>query len=235
MENKMKKPTENVHKGHRQRLRKKYLEHGIESLEQHEILELLLFYVFAQKNTNVIAHNLLQRFGSLSSVLDASQKSLMDVPDIGEQAAVLLKLQSDMCRVYAQDKFHAIKNRQMTPSNAGEYIKTLFYGYTDEIFYLVSLDSECRLINADIVARGTINNVAIYSRELVKKALDTGAAFAIIAHNHPNGVLKPSEQDMITTKVIQNAFHFINVRLIDHVIVSGDQYISLQNDYGALD
>ncbi len=229
------KKTENVHKGHRQRMRAKFLAQGLEAFPQHEALELLLYYAYSQKNTNVIAHNLLKRFGSLSGVFDADFQSLIQVEGVGEQTAVLLMLQSAMCRMYLADKNQAVKNRQITPTNAGEYLKTLFYGYTNEIFYMLSLDNECRLISADIVARGTVNNVAVYSREIVKKALETKAAFVIMSHNHPNGVLLPSEQDIKTTRVIDQALSFINVKLIDHIIVADNRYISLVKEYHVLE
>ena len=228
------KKPENVHKGHRQRMRAKFLAHGLEGFPQHEALELLLYYTNSQKNTNELAHRLLKKFGSLAGIFDADFKSLTAVEGVGEQTAVLLMLQAPMWRMYMADKYQAIKNRQITPTNAGEYITTLFYGYTKEIFYLLSLDNECRLISADIVARGTVNNVAVYSREIVKQALENNAAFAIMAHNHPNGVLVPSQQDLKTTKVIESALHFINVKLIDHIIVANNRFISLAKDYHAI-
>lgn len=212
-------------------MRAKFRQHGIEAFQQHEALELLLYYAYTQKNTNEIAHRLLKKFGSLSGVFDASFESLVSVDGVGEQTAILLMLQSSMCRLYMADKYQGVKNMQITPTNAGEYIKNLFYGYTNEIFYLLSLDSECRLISADIVSQGTVNNVAVYSREIVQKALDTKAAFAIVAHNHPNGVLLPSDQDIKTTKVIEKGLSFVNVRLLDHIIVANDRYISLAKDY----
>lgn len=226
---------ENPHKGHRERMRKKFLEHGIDSFEQHEILELLLYYSYTQKNTNIIAHNLLKKFGSLSAVFDADYKSLMEVEDVGETTATLLKLQSAMCRIYMEDKFKDVKNEQMTPANAGSYVKTLFYGYTTEVFYLLSLDAECRLISADIISKGTVNSAPVYPREVVKKALETGAAFAILAHNHPNGALFPSDSDIKITKMIEDALSYVKVRLIDHLIVAENRYISLAKEYHVFD
>ena len=227
--------NENPHKGHRERMRRKFLEHGIDSFEQHEILELLLFYSYPQRNTNIIAHNLLKKFGSLSGVFDADYKSLTEVEDVGENTATLLKLQSAMCRIYMEDKFKEVKNEQLTPANAGDYVKTLFYGYTTEVFYLLSLDVECRLISADIISKGTVNSAPVYSREVVKKALDTGAAFAILAHNYPNGALFPSDSDIKITKMIEDALSYIKVRLIDHLIVADNRYISLAKEYHVFD
>ncbi len=226
---------ENIHKDHRNRLRKKFVEGGIESLEPHEVLELLLFYAYRQRDTNEIAHRLLKKFGSIEGVFEASIESLEAVEDVGYNTAVFLKLQSSIQRFYMKDRLLRERNKCITPENIGEYIKGLFYGYTDEVFYMISLNSQCELISADIVAKGTVNSATLYSRELVKKALETKAVFVILAHNHPNGVLAPSEADVRTTKTAKEALNFISVRLIDHVIVSGEDHISLFRDYNIFD
>ena len=222
---------ENVHKNHRNRLRRKFLVSGIEALEPHEVLELLLFYAYRQRDTNEIAHRLLKKFGSIEGVFEASIESLQEVEDVGYNTAVFLKLQSSIQRFYMKDALLRKKNLCITPDNIGDYIKCLFYGYTEEVFYIISLNADCELISADIIAKGTVNSTAVYSREVVKKALETGAVFVILAHNHPNGVLAPSEADVKTTTVLKNALNFINVRLIDHIIVSKDDHISLYKDY----
>ncbi len=228
------KSNENVHKSHRSRLRKKYVENGIDSFPPHEVLELLLFYSYRQVDTNEIAHRLLKKFGTLTGVFEADIQSLTEVEGVGPNTAVFLKLQSDIQRYYMKEKFSKIKNLQITPDNVGEYVQHLFYGYTDEVFYMISLNSDCELISSDILSRGTVNSIAVYSREVVKKALDAKASFVILAHNHPNGILAPSEADVKTTKILNDALSFINVKLIDHVIVARGDSISLLKDYNIL-
>ena len=225
---------ENVHKIHRNRLRQKFIENDIEALQPHEVLELLLFYAYRQRDTNEIAHNLLKKFGSLSGVFEADINSLQEVEDVGYNTAVFLKLQGNIQRYYMKEKFSKMRNLQITPQNIGEYARHLFYGYTDEVFYLISLNSNCEVISADIISKGTVNSSVVYSREVVKKALETKAVFVILAHNHPNGVLAPSEGDVKTTKVLAEALNFINVKLIDHVIVARGEHISLFKDYKIL-
>ena len=225
---------ENVHKAHRNRLRKKFIENDIEVFQPHEVVELLLFYAYRQRDTNEIAHRLLKKFGSISGIFEADIKSLMEVEDVGYNTAVFLKLQSSIQRFYMKEKFSKQKGMQITPENVGEYAQHLFYGYTEEVFYMLSLNAECELISADIIARGTVNSTAVYSREVIKKAIETKAVFVILAHNHPNGVLAPSEADVKTTKILNDALSFVNVRLIDHVIVARGEYISLFKDYKVL-
>lgn len=228
------KQEENVHKNHRERLRKKYLDSDIEIFQPHEVLELLLFYSYRQRDTNKIAHRLLTKFGSLSGVFEADINSLAEVEDVGPKTAIFLSLLGRIQRYCMKEKFSKMKSLKITPQNIGEYVQHLFYGYTDEVFYMVSLNTECEVISADIIARGTVNSTALYSREVIKKALETKAVFVILAHNHPNGILAPSEADVNTTKVLNDALNFVNVKLLDHVIVGRGDHISLFKDYKIL-
>ena len=228
------KQEENVHKKHRERLRKKYIDSDIEIFQPHEVLELLLFYSYRQRDTNEIAHRLLKKFGSLSGVFEADINSLTEVEDVGPQTAVFLSLLGRIQRYCMKEKFSKVKALKITPENIGEYVQHLFYGYTDEVFYMISLNTECEVISADILAKGTVNSTALYSREVIKKALETKAVFVILAHNHPNGILAPSEADVNTTKVLNDALNFVNVKLLDHVIVGRGDHISLFKDYKIL-
>lgn len=229
-----KQKKENLHKGHRDRLRNKFIENDIEVYESHEVLELLLYYAYRQRNTNDIAHRLINKFGTLSGVFEADIKSLMEVDGVGKETAVFLKLQSTLQRYYMKEKMQGKGMPKITPDNAGEYVKELFYGYTDEVFYLVSMDSDCRLIAYDVLAKGTVNATTVYPREVVKKALETNAKYVIMAHNHPNGVLAPSEEDVNTTRIVNEALSFVNVRLLDHIIVAGERTLSLFKSYNIL-
>lgn len=226
------KSEENVHEGHRLRLKTKFLE-SADSLEQHEMLELLLFFARPQVNTNEIAHKLLRKFGSLAGVFEADFKSLTEVDGVKEHSATLIKLQLEMFRRYMQDKFD-VKNMKLTSENAGEYIKSLFYGYTVEVFYLILLDADFRVISAEKIATGTNNCANISSREVNRIAVNQNASYIILAHNHPNGILIPSAADINATKVIDNGLTFVNVKLIDHIIVAGDKYMSLLNELGRI-
>ena len=223
----------NIHKGHRDRLKRKFLNSDGENLEQHEALEVLLYYALPQKNTNSIAHELLRRFVSLSGVFEADWADLMQVDGIKEHAATLIKLQTALFRMYMQDKYE-IKNVMLTSENAGKYILNLFYGYKTERLYAIMLDAEYRVISAVKISDGTNNSSPVYPRDIIKSTLETNAVNVILAHNHPNGPLIPSAADINVTKIIDKALTFINVRLIDHIIVSGNQYLSILHDLGRL-
>lgn len=223
--------TKNIHEGHRNRLKRKLLNLDSENIEPHEALEILLFYALPQKDTNPIAHELLQRFGSFAGVLEAEISDLVTVSGIKEHAATLIKLQLTMFRMYIQDKYE-VRNMKITPDNAGEYIKKLFYGYKDEVIFAVMLDADFSLISTAKINKGTNNGSSIYPREIMKKAIEANASNIIIAHNHPNGLLIPSAADINATKIIDSGLSFINVRLIDHLIVANNKFTSIMNKLG---
>ena len=131
---------QNVHKDHRKRMREKFMQDGIESFQPHEVLEMLLFYSYRQRNTNEIAHRLLDRFGSLPAVFEADIKSLTEVPDVGENTAVFLKLLACVQRYYMKEKYSKEKGKKVTPDNVAEILEPLFCGYTEEVMYMISLD-----------------------------------------------------------------------------------------------
>lgn len=223
----------NIHEGHRKRLKRKLLNFDSENFEPHEALEILLFYSLPRQNTNPIAHELLRRFGSLSGVLEADVSDLITVTGIKEHTATLIKLQLAMFRMYMQDKY-VVPNMKITPDNAGDYIKTLFYGYKDEVLFAVMLDADFSLICATKINEGTNNGSSIYTREIIKKAVEANASNIILAHNHPNGLLIPSAADIKATRIVDSALSFINVRLVDHVIVANNKYTSIMNKLGQL-
>lgn len=223
--------TKNLHKNHRERLRKKFFDSDGDILEPHEILEVLLYSVYAQRDTNQIARMLIKKFGTLYNVFEADKEELLSIPGVGEQAAAMLKLQAALLRRYNIDRVNAPENMKLTPKNAGKYIVNFFHGYRNEILMMFSLDAECKIISSAPVSKGTIDKVQVYVRDIVKYAMETKAVYIILAHNHPNGTLMASPDDIMLTLELEKAFSFINIRLIDHIIVAGDEYISLANEY----
>lgn len=226
---------ENIHKDHRQRLRDKFnlaIEEGnVENvLEDHELLELLLFIAIPRKNTNEIAHKLMDEFGSIGGVVDADTEVLQKIDGIGEQAATAIKLISTLAKRYIND-VNDIKNMRLTPLNINSYIKNLFYGHTDEIAYLLFLDKNCVVKKIKRLTSGTVNRTAIYTREVVKIVVNERYPYVILSHNHPNSSSMPSKEDIAITKIIDKALSFVDVRLVDHVIVTNEKVTSLARDF----
>ena len=215
----------NIHRGHRQRVKKRVLKEGIDSFEDHQILELLLFYCIPMKDTNELAHQLIHDFGSLSGVFDASPSNLSDKTGLTEHAALFLSLIPSLARRYQHGKF---KKKQIlsSTSTAGNYVVSLFTGRLYEVFYLICLDAQNKVNHATLLHEGTIDEAPVYPRLIVETALRHQAASVILAHNHPGGRLEPSQADINVTEKIKTALEAISIAVVDHIIVAEEAYFS---------
>lgn len=215
-----------MHEGHRQRLLDRYLNEGLEGFEDHQVLELLLFYAIPRKDTNIIAHRLIESFGSISNVLEADSKELMQIEGIGKNAAVFLNLIFESTKRYRIDS-KKIRRRIATMEEAGKFSAELFYGAQLEKVYMICLDMRSRVIHTVCVSEGTIDETPFYPRKIVSEALRNNASKVILAHNHPGGSPKPSVKDLEATAMVQDVLKKVNVDLVDHIIVAKDSFLSL--------
>ncbi len=218
--------SQHNHDGHRSRMRKRYLETGFDSFQDHEILEMLLYNCYTRRNTNDIAHKLLEAFGSISAVLEAPVDSLINA-GVSENVAVYLHMIPDVCRVYYDDRNNS-KGKIIKLDNVGEYFKNKFIGRVDETVYLLLLDSKGKEIFCGVVATGTSCTSDVPMRKIVDLALRYNASIAIIAHNHPSGVALPSKADLKVTNLLHSTLATVGVNLVDHIIVADDEYVSLR-------
>lgn len=214
-----------IHEGHRQRVKSRYIAEGLDHFQDHEVLELLLFYCIPMKDTNELAHNMLREFGSLAAILEADPKDISRRCGLSENTAILLSLIPPVSRRYLQDKW-GDKPILSTSSLAGEYAVSLFVGRIYEAFYLICLDAQNRINNAALVHEGTINESSVYPRIIVEKALRHQANSVILAHNHPGGTMDPSQADLEVTRKISAALAAISIHVSDHIIVAGERYFS---------
>lgn len=220
------------HAGHRDRLRKKFIEKP-STLEEHELLELLLFYAIPQKNTNDIAKELICEFGSLKEVLSANPLDLTRFTHIKENAAVLMSLTNYIAISNAQSSAKIISKNVdvLTKSeSAREYAKSLFLDAAYERFYLICLNSRKRVLKAVLVNEGTLDEVPVYSREVVELVLRHKAHSVILSHNHPGGSLTPSKADLSLTNNIIKALEPIGVVVNDHIIIAGERSLSFREE-----
>ncbi len=219
------------HAGHRKRLDEKSNLLGFEFLEEHEQLEKLLFAVIPRGNTNVIAHRLLDTFGSLYRVLTADVKELIAIPEVGNRTAQFLH---DLFPLLSCVERSMLKEFSMeypdisTTEAMGTYAKTLFYGKLREAFYLVSVNKKLQAYRFDKISEGSNDETPVYLQEVVKLALNTKAYAVMIAHNHPSGNLHPSHEDLQITRELYQALHVVGIPLLDHIIVGGGDYLSLK-------
>ncbi len=226
IENKFCNKTRNYHTGRRERVRDRFVNEGLDAFAEHEILELLLFYSIPMRDTNVLAHKMIGEYGSLANLMEAHPKELVNRFNVSSQTATLISLIPSVSRAYQKSK-SGEKTLLDSSTKAGEYIKNLFIGYSYEVFQMICLDSRNRVNFASVIQEGTINEAAVYPRIVVETALRHQAVSVIIAHNHPGGSTQPSSSDLAVTKKIKTALDSISIRLIDHIIVTSDTFISL--------
>ena len=218
--------TESIHKGHRERLKQRFLEEGLDNFTEIQVLELLLFYAIPRSDTNPLAHALLEHFGSLSQVLEADVEELKKVPGIGDHAATLLALVIDLCRYYQVTC--AQQTEILTTLDAcGKYLVPRFFGRTSETVFLLCLDAKCKVLCCKEIGEGSVNTAAISVRKVVETALSANATTVILAHNHPSGIAVPSNEDIQTTQRIAAALSAVEIHLADHIVVADGDYVSM--------
>lgn len=214
-----------VHDGHRDRMKQRFVHHGLDSFEDHSVLELLLFYCIPRKDTNEIAHRLMAHFGSLPAVFEARYEDLLQVEGIGENAAVFLSLIPQVCRRYQISK--ANDNRPIhTSEDAGRYLLPLYLYAREEIVYLMCLDAKSRLMSLKELGRGSLNEVIVSIRAIVETALAQNATAVILSHNHVEGVAVPSYEDRLTTCRVRDALSLVGITLADHIVVCDGEFVS---------
>lgn len=206
------------HYGHRDRLKKRYLREGMDGFEDHNVIELLLFYGVTQKDTNELAHTLLTEFGGISQIFDAPYEELCQIPGIKQNAGVLLKMIPDLCRRYLEDKAESGELLNSSDSVC-RYIAPRFIGRTEELVYLICMDNTNHIVGDICLMEGSLEEVSIPTEKVVRTALKYNVKNVILAHNHPFGLAHPSLSDERRTQQLQNALLELEIRLIDHIIV----------------
>lgn len=215
-----------VHDGHRSRVRARFRNEGLDSFAPHEVLELLLFYGRARGDTNALAHELIETFGSLKGVLEAGPENLMKVKGIGEESATLISMVVPMFRKYQED---VVRDMQIVDSldAAEKYCVALSNGLRRERLYMVSLSASGRVIGRRALCEGDLNHVTVEPRVVVETALNHNAHGVLLCHNHPGGLLKPSRDDIATTRVLQTLLHKMGIILVDHCVACDGEVYSM--------
>lgn len=217
----------NLGEGHRERLRKRYIKSGLEGFNDYEVLELLLTYSIARKDVKPIAKELIEKFGTIDEIAKSDVKSLLEVDGIGEGSAVFLKLIGDIALTLYREKIEdkdilTIKSKNSLLS----YLRGEI-GYSPrEEFKILFLDSSNKLIASETLFYGTIDKSAIYPREIVERVIKNRAKSVIFAHNHPSGNISPSKKDIELTQYMYDTLKLLEIRLLDHIIVTKNSYFS---------
>ena len=213
-----------VHAGHRARMKERFLTAGLSSLSPHEIVEMLLFHTIPQKDVNELAHRLMERFGSVSRIIEANYDELRAVDGVGPNTATYFRF---LCETF---RFYAIETCEKpyvydTIEKIGNYLVNFYLGVTVERAYAMLFDNQMRLIDTVLISEGTVNSVQLPMRVIVEKAIKRNASGIILAHNHPHGSAYPSDEDYTLTYSLEHSLDVIGITLIEHVIVSGKFFI----------
>ncbi len=219
-----------THDKHRERLKAKFADTP-EILEDHELLELLLFYSIPRKNTNEEAHNLLKRFGNIKNVFDAGLPALMQVDGIGEKSALFFRVISEVLRRYEICRENDREDLLEENTSLKKYLMDLFVGTDNEVLYLLLFTANNKLICCEKLSEGYSCGTALPIREIVGLVLANNAASAILAHNHPGGKAVPSSEDINLTHRLYTVLLNIGVKLKDHYVVAGKHCMPIISKY----
>lgn len=222
-----KQKNNNIHRNHRQKVRERFYVNGFRGMPSHNVLEMLLFFGIPYKDTNPIAHELIDRFGSMSAVFEAKRTDLMQIKGMTENAACLITMILPLYQKYSQElikKRHRFKNVQET----AEFLRTLYLDNNNvERVYVLCFDCSDALITYRMIGEGDVSSSSFDMRKLASAVLETNAASVIISHNHPHGVASPSFQDSDATAAIARLLHTLNVNFSNHIIVTDKNHFSM--------
>lgn len=218
-------PSVESAKGHRQRLRDRFFQNGIESFHDYEVLELLLTLATPRKDMKPQAKELIRRFKSLGAVLEAPLSVLRDVDGLGPANIFALKLPHAVGRRFLFEQASG-KDYLNSSSTVKDFLTHNLKERSREVFMVIFLNGQNQIIRMEELFEGSLTTSAVYPREVVKKVLDYDSASVILVHNHPSGNLSPSNSDRALTKKLQTALQAIDVDILDHLIVGGNEFFS---------
>jgi len=218
----------NLHAGHRKRMREEYEAKGFEDKPEHIVLEYMLNLALPRVNTNDIAHELINKCGGFANVFRASKKQLTDVYGVGDKVAEYLQMLGEFVHYYNGKRFE-INRKTLDSSNCEQYLLDIFDGKSREHFYVICLDSNNRVISKADMSQGTFDRIDINVQEIVRYALTCDAAYVVLAHNHPSGILEASNADVVSTQSIQRILQICDIKLYDHIIVANGKCKSMRN------
>lgn len=222
-----------LHADHRSRMQERVRREGLGSLAAHEVLEYLLFFSIPRKDTNALAHRLIQHFGSYCNVLDASEEELLKVEGIGPASARLI------ASIRSFDQYYLLQQRRGRPrplsdeASRIEYVRPLFYSEHNEICYLIAMNDQYMPLRDIRVSEGVPNHVAINTRKMARDAVSCGCTCAFLAHNHPTGLAAPSSADVYATRLANQALTPLGIHLVDHIIIAPGDAASMMKQFNA--
>jgi DNA repair protein RadC len=220
----------NYNEGHRKRVKERILESkDISHLQDYELLELILFFCNKRKDVKNVAKKLLDKYANLANIMEVDESTFIKTRELGDSFAVLLKVLKEF---YARTHLNNLESKRVFEyfDELLEYLQSKMCFLKIEQFRVLYLDANGKLIKDNIESEGTLGKAAVYTREIVKKAISLHASSVILSHNHPNGNPKPSKADMMLTAEVISALNTIDVIVQDHIIITKEDYYSFKKN-----
>ncbi len=212
--------------GHRDRLRKKFRDKGLSAFNDYEIVELLLAFGTPRRDTKQAAKDALKKFKSVRGVLEAPEKELRQIHGVGPVNSIAIQFIKDVSRKYLKDKISGPSTSVKSSQEVYDYLYHSLSGLKKEVFKVLFLNSQNRILAVEDLFNGTVNSSAVSPREVIERALKHHAVSLIFAHNHPAGGIEPSQSDKDLTRDLIFAVDAIGIKVLDHIIIGNDRYFS---------
>ena len=219
--------------GHRQRVKERFLKTGFDNWQDYEILEFALFFVIPRKDTKQIAKDLIKKFGSLKDLINTDYDTLTEafekIKGVSVNTAFFFYFLKSFSIKYSEFKMKE-KEKISSPQEVVNFLKNSIGTCNEEKMYSVFFNASNKVLDFKEISEGTVSRSAVYPGKIAKEALLTNARSVIIAHNHPGGVCKPSQNDIIATEAVQKALKAVEVVLLDHIIVTASDFYSFKDN-----
>lgn len=212
---------------HRKRVKERFRKEGLDNFDERYVLEMMLFYCVPRKDTRELAIRLLEHFGSIIQVLDATPEELERVPGVGEGISTFISFRRQLERYYWVKQNESPVTTLTTPEEFGKALRAKFIHQRNEMVYVLCLDAKCKLLSCLFVGEGSVNSANIPIRRIVEICLNSNATSVVLGHNHPGGLAFPSCDDIQTTYRVAKALRAVDIYLVDHMIFTDGDYISM--------
>ena len=208
-----------------EQLKKRFLLRDPDGLTDEELLELLLS--FSSEEPQKLTQNILKEYPTVAQLMEASAKDLAQMEGIEQESVLLLRLVPELHRRYFLSRSH-VESRLKDSHDFGHYLLPYYYGARDEMVYLLLLDGVGKVINCRMVGHGSVNSANVPIRRLVQDALTANACGVVVAHNHPNGIALPSQEDISATVFLRDTLDALDILLVDQIIIADDDFVSMR-------
>ncbi len=221
--------NDNIHLHHRKRMREEFSRTGFKGWQKHRVLEYLMFHTIPVADTNKLAHNLINEFGGFENVFSADKNELTEIDGVGPKTAEYLCMLGEFVRYFNEVKYNK-ESYVLDTETSGEYFRDLFADESRECFYVICLDPQSHILNRRRISEGSFESMDIDVSRIMRIAVKCNAASVVLAHNHPSGIAKASQADIVSTQAVERALLMGGISLLDHIIFADGKCVSMRNE-----